>query len=242
MRCGRAPPFFSSPQRTPYYFASLTCAPPSPRCSSDKKLLAQILAGGTGGGGDASGGGSGISFGAQQVVLVRDAEAKRNLPPQIKSSALVLTIAQCKGLESAVMVVPTAESSSVVPHPPIAVDDVLLYNFWRDSPAEAKHWRVLAGYLDDVSAGRRRFNAATAADDFGLEAVEASPGISTSHSAGGVVRLQDKETPEGYPWPVAPRDRRDKREPPSFDPECHRGLEAELKELYTAITRAKVRA
>ena len=52
-----------------------------------------------------------IEFGAHQVVLVQSKEAKENLPSILKG-AIVLTIFESKGLE---------------------FDDVLLYNFFRDS-------------------------------------------------------------------------------------------------------------
>ena len=54
---------------------------------------------------------SSIDFGAHQVILVRNQEAKKGLPRAL-SSAIVLTIFESKGLE---------------------FDDVLLYNFFKDS-------------------------------------------------------------------------------------------------------------
>ncbi|KAH0545413.1 hypothetical protein FGG08_000554 [Glutinoglossum americanum] len=51
-------------------------------------------------------------FGAEQVILVRDEEAKKNLQAKIGDIALVLTILQSKGME---------------------FDDVLLYNFFTES-------------------------------------------------------------------------------------------------------------
>ena len=52
-----------------------------------------------------------IEFGAHQVVLVSSEEAKQNLPEEL-SCALILSIYEAKGLE---------------------FDDVLLYNFFKDS-------------------------------------------------------------------------------------------------------------
>lgn len=52
-------------------------------------------------------------FGAEQVILVRDAEAKTYLQAQIGNVALVLTILQAKGME---------------------FDDVILWNFFSRSP------------------------------------------------------------------------------------------------------------
>ena len=40
-----------------------------------------------------------IEFGAAQVVLVRDDAARERLPPMLKNSALVMTVAEAKGLE-----------------------------------------------------------------------------------------------------------------------------------------------
>lgn len=52
-------------------------------------------------------------FGADQVILVRDAKAKKILQDQIGSIALVLTILQSKGME---------------------FDDVILWDFFSGSP------------------------------------------------------------------------------------------------------------
>ena len=54
---------------------------------------------------------SAIEFGAHQVILVQSEEAKEDLPTILKG-AIVLTIFEAKGLE---------------------FDDVLLYNFFKDS-------------------------------------------------------------------------------------------------------------
>ena len=55
---------------------------------------------------------SAIEFGAHQVVLVQNEKSKENLPAEL-SYGLVLSIYEAKGLE---------------------FDDVLLYNFFKDSP------------------------------------------------------------------------------------------------------------
>ena len=55
---------------------------------------------------------SAIEFGAHQVILVRSQEAKNKLPKRFQG-AIVLTISEAKGLE---------------------FNDVLLYNFFKDSP------------------------------------------------------------------------------------------------------------
>ena len=59
-----------------------------------------------------------IEFGAHQVVIVRSEEAKQNLPEEFcVDRDWVMTVQQSKGLE---------------------FDDVLLYDFFSDSPAKGK--------------------------------------------------------------------------------------------------------
>ena len=72
-----------------------------------------------------------IEFGAHQV---RDQAAKANLPTELQS-ALAL-IFEAKGLE---------------------FDDVFLFNFFADSPADERTWRVITG------AGRSRTRPPTLA-------------------------------------------------------------------------------
>ncbi|XP_068702489.1 TPR and ankyrin repeat-containing protein 1-like [Montipora foliosa] len=69
-----------------------------------------------------------IEFGAHQVVLVVSNEARKAMPEELKQ-ALVLTIYEAKGLE---------------------FDDVLIYNFFKDSQAR-KEWRVVTSYLENQS-------------------------------------------------------------------------------------------
>ncbi|XP_072009320.1 TPR and ankyrin repeat-containing protein 1 [Engystomops pustulosus] len=64
-----------------------------------------------------------IEFGAHQVILVVNENAKENIPEEL-CLALVLTIYEAKGLE---------------------FDDVLLYNFFTDSEA-SKEWRVISSF------------------------------------------------------------------------------------------------
>ncbi|CAD6264208.1 unnamed protein product [Miscanthus lutarioriparius] len=66
-------------------------------------------------------------FGAEQVILVRDAAAKKHVMDLVGKQALVLTIVECKGLE---------------------FQDVLLYNFFSSSPLRNK-WRVLYDYMEN---------------------------------------------------------------------------------------------
>jgi len=69
-----------------------------------------------------------IDFGDEQVILVRDDEARKKLPPSLAESSIVLTIFESKGLE---------------------FNTVLLWNFFSDSSA-SKEWRVLHSYFDNI--------------------------------------------------------------------------------------------
>ena len=66
-----------------------------------------------------------VEFGARQVVLVRTHEAKKALPAGLRE-AICLTIFEAKGLE---------------------FDDVILYNFFSDSPATEDEWRAVTWYM-----------------------------------------------------------------------------------------------
>ncbi|KAM0804322.1 P-loop containing nucleoside triphosphate hydrolase protein [Usnea florida] len=94
-------------------------------------------------------------FGAEQVILVRDAEMKKILQGQIENVGLILTILESKGME---------------------FDDVILWNFFTECPDEA-----------------------------GIRSLE----------------LLNEE-------------------PERFDSKRHSGMCSELKQLYVAITRARV--
>ncbi|XP_019859701.1 PREDICTED: uncharacterized protein LOC100635005, partial [Amphimedon queenslandica] len=69
-----------------------------------------------------------IEFGAHQVIIVQNEEAKKSLPDVLKG-AVVLTVFESKGLE---------------------FDDVLLYNFFTDSSI-TKEWRVVSTYADKTA-------------------------------------------------------------------------------------------
>ena len=127
-----------------------------------------------------------IEFGAHQVVLVRDQHAKLSLPGELQS-ALVLTVFEAKGLE---------------------FDDVFLYNFFTDSPADERTWRVVTGLWE------RDLAVAGQAQDTGRAA-------RASHDEPELTM-------------AAPR-------PETFDRQRHSLLNEELKMLYTAITRARVK-
>ncbi|KAK0573842.1 hypothetical protein LWI29_014378 [Acer saccharum] len=72
-------------------------------------------------------GGNMVGFGAQQVILVRDNCARKEISTQVGKQALVLTIVECKGLE---------------------FQDVLLYNFFSSSHLKNK-WRVIYEYMKE---------------------------------------------------------------------------------------------
>ncbi|XP_060669556.1 uncharacterized protein LOC132800264 isoform X1 [Ziziphus jujuba] len=68
-----------------------------------------------------------VGFGAEQVILVRDDNARKEISNYVGKQALVLTILECKGLE---------------------FQDVLLYDFFGSSPLTNK-WRVIYEYMKE---------------------------------------------------------------------------------------------
>lgn len=70
---------------------------------SDKNAIITIF------GNSENAGGKIVGFGAEQVILVRDESARKEISAYVGNRALVLTIVECKGLE---------------------FQDVLLYNFF----------------------------------------------------------------------------------------------------------------
>ncbi|XP_019165856.1 PREDICTED: uncharacterized protein LOC109161799 isoform X2 [Ipomoea nil] len=66
-----------------------------------------------------------VGFGAEQVILVRDESAKKEVSDLVGKQALILTIVECKGLE---------------------FQDVLLYNFFGSSPLR-NQWRVVYEFM-----------------------------------------------------------------------------------------------
>uniref|UniRef100_A0A803KZ79 UvrD-like helicase ATP-binding domain-containing protein n=1 Tax=Chenopodium quinoa TaxID=63459 RepID=A0A803KZ79_CHEQI len=68
-----------------------------------------------------------ISFGSEQVIMVRDDYARDKLGKFVGRQALVLTIFECKGLE---------------------FEDVLLYNFFGSSPL-GEQWRIIYEYMEE---------------------------------------------------------------------------------------------
>nr|XP_043619914.1 uncharacterized protein LOC122591730 [Erigeron canadensis] len=89
--------------------------------SSDNENAIVTIFGGSGSGGEI------VSFGADQVILVRDDCAKIEISEYVGKNALVLSILECKGLE---------------------FQDVLLYNFFGTSPLKDQ-WRVIYGYMKE---------------------------------------------------------------------------------------------
>ncbi|KAM4119943.1 hypothetical protein ACJW30_03G097500 [Castanea mollissima] len=71
--------------------------------------------------------GSIVGFGAEQVILVRDDFARKEITNHVGNQALVLTIVECKGLE---------------------FQDVLLYNFFGSSSLK-NEWRVIYKYMEE---------------------------------------------------------------------------------------------
>lgn len=98
---------------------------------------------------------------------------------------------------------------------------MLLWNFFTDSPTR-EGWRVVKRYMDELSESLRRENAGAAAGGAG---------------AGGSDRrvpfVEELREPEQRLLGRGSR-------PLQFDDAVHRTLCAELKHLYTAITRARV--
>ncbi|KAG7450850.1 uncharacterized protein BT62DRAFT_1001665 [Guyanagaster necrorhizus] len=74
------------------------------------------------------GGGAPIEFGAQQCIIVRNETARERLQQKVGKVGLVLTIYESKGLE---------------------FNDVLLYNFFADSPTGPAQWRVVLNAIEE---------------------------------------------------------------------------------------------
>ncbi|KAL2343586.1 hypothetical protein Fmac_004871 [Flemingia macrophylla] len=90
-------------------------------CGSRKNAIVTIF------GNNGHVGGKIVGFGAEQVILVRDESARKEISDYVGKHALVLTILECKGLE---------------------FQDVLLYNFFGSSPLK-NQWRVIYEYMKE---------------------------------------------------------------------------------------------
>eukprot|EP01038_Epipyxis_sp_PR26KG_P006991 gene6991-9554_t len=78
-----------------------------------------------------------VEFGAEQVILVRDDEAKNRIKATIGNNALVLTVFECKGME---------------------FDDCLIVDFFADSPCK-NEWRVVLNEAGStVATGKTKFD------------------------------------------------------------------------------------
>ncbi|KAK0440419.1 uncharacterized protein EV420DRAFT_1650550 [Desarmillaria tabescens] len=72
--------------------------------------------------------GNHIEFGAQQCIIVRNETARERLRQKVGEIGLVLTVYESKGLE---------------------FNDVLLYNFFADSPVNLAQWRVVLNAVEE---------------------------------------------------------------------------------------------
>ncbi|CAB5211866.1 unnamed protein product [Rhizophagus irregularis] len=77
-----------------------------------------------------------IEFGADQVIIVRNDKAKMQVKKLINKAGLVMTVFEAKGME---------------------FNDVLIYNFFTDSPA-CRKWRVILSSLSENSKGVQTFS------------------------------------------------------------------------------------
>ncbi|CAG8502109.1 4772_t:CDS:10 [Ambispora gerdemannii] len=77
-----------------------------------------------------------IEFGAEQVIIVRDEVSKLRLQSLIGKAGLIMTVYEAKGME---------------------FNDVLLYNFFTDSPGGQK-WRLILSALDNQSERVPKFS------------------------------------------------------------------------------------
>ena len=200
--------------------------------STESTDLAALLAG------SSSKSAKAIDFGAKQVILVRDADSKRALPEILKAGALVMTVPESKGLE---------------------MDDVLLYNFWRDSPAK-EEWRVLVALMvkqteDDAAGATTGQGKAEALEEVsenalneGIMPVEEFLNVAGSGAAGGSTKWRSaKNHPfptnlvvEGVHVPAAILKNLIQQISKGSFGALSRVMESELKYLYVALTRARV--
>ncbi|KAJ3757218.1 hypothetical protein EV360DRAFT_46501, partial [Lentinula raphanica] len=75
--------------------------------------------------------GNHIALGAHQCILVRDTTAQKHLKSKLENNhSHIMTISDSKGLE---------------------FNNVLLYNFFEDSPAKLAQWRLILSVLKDYS-------------------------------------------------------------------------------------------
>ncbi|EPY78384.1 TPR and ankyrin repeat-containing protein 1 [Camelus ferus] len=170
-----------------------------------------------------------IEFGAHQVILVANEMAKEKIPEEL-GLALVLTVYEAKGLE---------------------FDDVLLYNFFTDSeawyPSASFRFSLRLLFLTPEDA---RVGASS------NESLTNEGKVSSVHLARTKLGKAYKEwkiissfTPsssesreESGPLIEVPLEKRSSSPGRhlTINPEMYKLLNGELKQLYTAITRARV--
>ena len=144
-------------------------------------------------------------FGAHQVVITRNQSTKQNLP-DILQHALCLTIYESKGLE---------------------FDDVILFNFFSDSPTES--WRVLnnTNEIDRIKSNTDNNHSNN----------------QSNSSSSGIVKLQTNDDENNQDNIDDSSIITDEHISHSnfmvFDHNRHSILCSELKQLYVALTRAR---
>ena len=108
-------------------------------------------------------------------------------------------------------------------------DDVFLFNFFADSPADERTWRVITGTWQKQQAAAKE-----------AEAREAAGRPPSALPADRTVRASEGE--EGRECGDDEKELTiDAPRPEAFDRQRHSLLNEELKMLYTAITRARVK-
>ena len=136
-----------------------------------------------------------------KVVLVRSDEARRRMPREITDSAIVLTVFEAKGLE---------------------FDDVLLWNFFSDGPADDE-WRAVYDYhlkkteRDAASAA----SAAAVAHPAAAAAARAPLARVDLETSAGAAAAAEKGLGPGAPQPQASLGGKTVR-PLAFDAERHK--------------------
>ena len=142
---------------------------------------------------------SAIEFGAHQVIIVQSEDAKRALPNELQAG-IALTVFEAKGLE---------------------FDDVLLYDFFKDSKVLLLIFQQSHTYSPGDSGAYTVYVLIQVSKEWRIvtEFIENSPEL-----------LVSEVLSKGF---------ENKPRPLKFDEQHHKSLSAELKYLYTAITRAK---
>ncbi|KAK3274493.1 hypothetical protein CYMTET_17326 [Cymbomonas tetramitiformis] len=156
-----------------------------------------------------------IEFGAQQACIVRNRAAAETLRGVVApngsrpfADVRALTIGETKGLE---------------------FDDVIIVDFFADSPASEQDWRVLVQYMQEERAIDLRPEKHSRAA-FKTFAYLGGGSRTTGATIAGANRGNAASSSEKLAVHC-----------PEFDRHQHLVLNEELKMLYTAVTRAKAR-